>query len=103
MGEEYQFICQECELEFTLGREKGGGQNSNSGLFYYNEINNKNSGSKSILVSKYSVGVTDNSIEIRELEVRNFNGKILVNCPNCFSNNVLIYKLDDWMENYQVW
>ncbi len=103
MGEEYQFRCLECELEITLGREKGGGPPIDSMNFYYYELNSRSSENKSTLSGMYSIGVIDNSPEVRNLEVINHDGEIIVNCPHCSSNHTLIYKLDNWMEDYQVW
>jgi hypothetical protein len=103
MGEEYQFRCLECELEITLGREKGGSPPIDSLIFYYHESSSKNTGNTSTLTAMYSIGILDNHPDLRSLEVINHEGEIIVNCPECSSNHTLVYKLDNWMEDYQVW
>ena len=99
----YQFKCLECELEFKLGREKGG-RREGEGLKLYN-VRTKEISSleKSVFYFKHPIGITSNSPVRKIVQVENQDGEIKLNCPRCYSDQTLIFRLDDWIVDYQVW
>jgi len=103
MGERYQFKCLECELEFKLGREKRERAEFN-GIKLYNESNKEiSSQDKFVFSIKHPIGITSNSPVRKIVQVENQDGEIKVNCPRCYSDQTLIFRLYDWIVDYQVW
>ncbi len=103
MGELYQFKCLECELEFKLGRDEGE-RREREGLKLYNTKTKEiSSQEKSVFYIKHPIGITSNSPLTKKVQVENQDGEIKINCPRCDSDQTLIFKLDDWIVDYQVW
>ena len=103
MAELYQFKCLECELEFKLGRGKGGGTESKGLKIYNMKIKEISSNEKSVFYIEHPIGITSNSPVRKNVHIENQDGEIKVNCPRCYSDQTLIFRLDDWIVDYQVW
>ena len=103
MEELYQFKCLECELEFKLGRKKGGGREGEGLRFYNKKTKEISSNEKSVFNIKHPIGIISNSPVRKKVYIENQDGEIKIKCPRCYSDQTLIFRLDDWIVDYQVW
>ena len=102
MGELYQFKCLECELEFKLGRERGR-EEFDSMKFHDKSTKKISSQNKFVFSIKHPRGITSNSPVKEKVYIENQDGEIKAKCPRCNSDQTLIFRLEDWIVDYQVW
>ncbi len=103
MGELYQFKCLECELEFKLGREREVGTEIDSMKILNERSKEISSQDKFVFSIKQSLVITSNSPVEETVYIENQDGEIKVKCPRCYSDQTLIFRLEDWIVDYQVW